>query len=191
MWFVTKMTWIHNGSSCLGKWARGPVSALFHTVYEAQTRKTTKPNWWASEEKCPWSHLNQSFLQTGFPLISRLRSSPYPRIGTISSLDASDVCTGEGFRKRYPTRRNLPENLAVIYGICGSYCMMWLSSVSTIAVDKQTRCRWEEHCLLCLRVVIKVDNGIYFNKALNTRAFVCQDTPHNACRHKYKASIAS
>lgn len=53
---------------CPGEPLRSPVSALFPTSPELK-QKTTKPNWWASKEKCPWSHLNQSFLQAGFSLI--------------------------------------------------------------------------------------------------------------------------
>lgn len=45
-----------------------PVSALFHQSAELY-QKTTRLSWWASKEKCPWSHLNQSFLQAGFSLI--------------------------------------------------------------------------------------------------------------------------
>lgn len=67
MWFITKIN-IQQILKHLGKGIPSPVSALFPTS-TVLSQKTTKPNWWASKEKCPWSHLNQSFLQAGFSLI--------------------------------------------------------------------------------------------------------------------------
>lgn len=68
MWFITKILWIYNRSSASWQMDLQSCFSIIPHVFRAQP-ETTKPNWWASKEKCPWSHLNQSFLQAGFSLI--------------------------------------------------------------------------------------------------------------------------
>lgn len=58
-----------NIQQILGVLANGSAVLFQHYSSTELKQKTTKPNWWASKEKCPWSHLNQSFLQAGFSLI--------------------------------------------------------------------------------------------------------------------------
>ena len=152
------------------KWIHSPVSALFPKSAELH-QKTTKPNWWASREKCPWSHLNRLKFPTGRFLINlRLRSSPYPhRISLISNHDGPDVYIGSVRKgspgsqcRNSPCRYSLHESDSdlwfVIHGICvGGF--MFLSCSSERRVESLPG---EFYCFFCykwfhlLQVIISV-----------------------------------
>lgn len=83
-----------------GSWlrihSRSSACQRYSASLQRSSRKTAEADWWASQEKCPWSHMNQSFLQAGFPLI---RGSALRRIVIVfpssANHDAPDVYTGK------------------------------------------------------------------------------------------------